>query len=255
MKTNWMLSTALLVLPLTLLSANSSEAKAKKETSKKATVAKKSKKGPKKISISFESKKSKGRGPASVSPVEPILEKQTVAELETSKSGSCKTSQDSSGWHLPVEDEASSCTLSGRNKPTDPSRGLGFIVNKKFNIFSMTEGEVIGVVGELMGCKVIVAPERCPAGKGAKSCDITYTIPNVRKNANNECEIPGIKVGTKLRACQKIAEVRPSKSFNLVRIETSAKAPLQEVLASYKKSSSQRKQCSRDKTLLASTLY
>lgn len=253
MKTNWMLSASLLVLPLALLASPDSFAKSKKSPAPKSakSTAKKAKKAPKKISISFEEKKPKGRGPAAVTPIEPILEKEVVA-LET-KTGSCTTMQDASGWHLPVEEEASSCTLSGRNKASDPSQGLGFIVNKKFKIFSMTEGEVVGVVGELMGCKVIVSPNRCPAG--SKSCDITYTLPNMKKNANNECEIPGIRVGTKLKSCQKIAEVRPSKSFNLVRIETSGRNSLQDMMVSYKKSSSQRKQCSRDKTLLASTLF
>lgn len=256
MKTNWMLLASALVLPVALLgspqlSAKTNAKTSSKTNSKKSSTAKKAKKAPKKISISFEEKKGKGRGPASIAPVEPILENEEVA-LETRK-GACPTDQDASGWVLPVEDEAASCTLSGRNKASDPSQGLGFIVNKKFKVFSMTEGEVIGVVGELMGCKVIVAPSRCPAG--SKSCDITYTIPNMKKNANNECEMPGIKVGTKLKSCQKIAEVRPSKSFNLVRIETNARKPLQEMMTSYKKSSSQRKQCSRDKTLLASTLY
>lgn len=254
MKKNWMFATALILLPLTVTVSLAAEAKSPKRTAS----SKKSKKGPKKISISFEGQKAKGRGPASVEISEsaaPILEKESHLAIQTHQ-GSCIENQDSSGWHLPVDESAYSCTLSGRNKASDPSRGLGFFVNKKnFKIFSMTEGEVIGVVGELMGCKVIVKPARCPAGHSSKECNITYTIPNISKNAQNECVIPGIKMGTQLKACQKIAEVAPSKSFNLVRIETNSKAPLQEVIASYKKSSKERKQCSRDKALLASTLY
>ncbi len=255
-----MLSTVFLLIPMTLTLSNSAQAKTVKKTVVAKTAAakaltKKAKKPLKKISISFEGKKSRGRGPASVEAPETNLEKESNLAIQTHQ-GSCEQNQDSSGWHLPVEENAYSCTLSGRNKSSDPSRGLGFFVDKqKFKIYSMTEGEVTGVVGELMGCKVVVKPARCPAGSTSENCDITYTIPNVQKNAASECVIPGIKIGTQLKACQKIAEVGPSKSFNLVRIETSGKAPLQEVIRSYKKTSKERKQCSRDKTLLASSLY
>lgn len=246
MNAKWMLSAALLVIPATLVFSTSAEAKSHKKSS-----AKKAKKLPKKISINFDGDKSRGRGPAAIAPVEPVLEKAESLAM-SSASNTCEESSGSSGWHLPVTEDAYSCTLSGRNKASDPSRGLGFVVNKKIKISSMTEGEVIGVVGELMGCKVIVKPSRCPAG--SKDCNITYTIPNLTKNDQNECLIPGIKVGTQLKACQKIAEVRPSKSFNLVRVETSGKAPLQDMFSSYKKASKERKQCSRDKTLMASSI-
>lgn len=261
------------------------------KTGAKALAKLKAKKGPRKISITFDEGKpadnqKQPRGPASVAGNEALVESEkseskseavsgenTPSESESSAQGSeskmasqasekeisiqthqgsCSTSQDESGWHLPVEENSYSCTLSGRNKPTDPSRGLGFFVNKKnLKVYSMTEGEVIGVVGELMGCKVIVKPSRCPANMKDDSCDITYTIPNQKKNAANECVLPGIKVGTQLKSCQKIADVKPSESFNLVRIETSAQAPLQEVIKSYKSASKSRKQCSKDKNLLA----
>ena len=251
MNAKWMLSAALLVLPMTLTLSPDASAKPSKKAAAKKTAAKKHKKLPKKISLNFEEKKPRGRGPASIAPVEPVLEKATPA-IASINASSCAESNESTGWHLPVSEDAYSCTLSGRNKSTEPSRGLGFVVTKKIKISSMTEGEVIGVVGELMGCKVIVKPARCPAGQS--DCNITYTIPNMAKDDNNECKIPGIKMGTQLKACQKIAEVRPSKSFNLVRIETSSKAPLQEMFSSYKKAAKERKQCSRDKTLLASSL-
>ena len=258
------------------------------KASAKATAKVKNKKIPRKISITFDEGKpseneKQPRGPASViakaalsesdSKAETLTEQSRTQESETlaadlqaeaqapegnkdisiqTHQGSCSTSQDESGWHLPVEENSYSCTLSGRNKPTDPSRGLGFFVNKKnLKVYSMTEGEVIGVVGELMGCKVIVKPTRCPANMKGDSCDITYTIPNQKKNSANECVLPGIKVGTQLKSCQKIADVKPSESFNLVRIETSAQAPLQEVIKSYKTASKSRKQCSKDKNLMA----